>query len=59
MVNYFIAYPFASITLLQCVSDYLWCAVLLCFVVCMTPLASFFLPSSSLINTYISTPCRE
>ena len=27
-------------------------AVLLCFVVCMTLLASFFLPSSSLINMY-------
>ena len=26
-------------------SDCLWCAVLLCFVICLTLLASFFLPS--------------
>ena len=31
----------------------LGCSVLLCFVVCMTLLASFFLPSSSLINMCI------
>ena len=31
-------------------SDCLGCAVLLCLVVCITLLASFFLPSSSLIN---------
>ena len=29
-------------------SDCLGCAVLLCFVVCLTLLASFFLPSASL-----------
>ena len=29
---------------------------LLCFVVCMTLLASFFLPSASLINMYIYLP---
>ena len=29
------------------------CSVLLCFVVCLTLLASFFLPSSSLIKIYI------
>ena len=33
-------------------SDCLGCAVLLCLVVCLTLLASFFLPSSSLINIY-------
>ena len=31
----------------------LGCVVLLCFVVCLTLLAYFFLPSSSLINTYM------
>ena len=31
-------------------SDCIGCAVLLCLVVCMTLLASFFLPSASLIN---------
>ena len=34
-------------------SDCLGCAVLLCLVVCLTLLASFFLPSASLINMYI------
>ena len=33
-----------------CKSDRLGCVVLLCFVVCMTELASSFLPSASLIN---------
>ena len=32
-------------------SDCLGCVVLLCFVVCMTLLASFFLPSASPINS--------
>ena len=36
-------------------SDCLGCVVLLCFVVCMTLLASFFLPSSSLINMLKAT----
>ena len=35
-------------------SDCLGCAVLLCLVFCLTLLASFFLPSSSLINMYTS-----
>ena len=34
-------------------SDCLGCAVLLCLVVCLTLLASFFLPSASLINMHI------
>ena len=34
-------------------SDCLGCAVLLCLVVCLTLLASFFLPSAFLINMYI------
>ena len=33
-------------------SDCLGCVDLLCFVVCMTLLASFSLPSASLINMY-------
>ena len=33
-------------------SDCLGCAVLLCFVACLTLLASSFLPSASLINMY-------
>ena len=33
-------------------SDCLGCAVLLCLVVCMTLLSSFFLPSASLIDMY-------
>ena len=33
-------------------SDYLGCAVLLCLVVCMTLLASFFLPSASHVHTH-------
>ena len=36
------------------VTDCLGCAVLLCFIFCMTLLASFFLPSSSLINMYMN-----
>ena len=35
-----------------CKSDCLGCVVLLCFVVCMTLLASSFLPSASLINMH-------
>ena len=35
-------------------SDCLGCAVLLCLVVCLTLLASFFLPSASLIKTCMS-----
>ena len=35
-------------------SDCLWCAVLLCLVVCLTLLASFFLPSESLIKACIN-----
>ena len=31
--------------------NFLGCAVLLCLVVCLTLLASFFLPSASLIKT--------
>ena len=38
-------------------SDYLGCAVLLCLVVCLTLLASFFLPSASLTNMYLSSTC--
>ena len=34
-------------------NGHLGCVVLLCFVVCMTLLASFFLPSASLINMYM------
>ena len=34
-------------------SDCLGCAVLVCLVVCLTLLASFFLPSASLINMYV------
>ena len=33
--------------------DCLGCAVLLCLVVCLTLLASFVLPSASLINMYM------
>ena len=41
-------------------SDCLGCAVLLCLVVCLTLLASYFLPSSSLINMYTPlVPSRE
>ena len=36
-------------------SDCLGCVVLVCFVVCMTLLASFFLPSATLINMYVCT----
>ena len=34
-------------------SDHLGCVVLLSFVVCIALLASFFLPSASLINVFI------
>ena len=37
---------------------YLGCVVLLCLVVCMTLLASFFLPSVSVINMYVHVPER-
>ena len=40
-------------------SDCLGCAVLLCFIVCLTLLASIFLPSASLINmTLYAHTCR-
>ena len=35
------------------------CVVLLCFVVCMALLASFFLPSASLINMYIQYASKK
>ena len=38
-------------------SDCLGCAVWLCLVVCLTLLASFFLPSASLINMHSSVYC--
>ena len=44
-----------QLDLVQCIHVHvhvLGCGVLLCFVVCLTLLASFFLPSASLINMY-------
>ena len=38
-------------------SDYPGCAVLLCFVVCLTLLASFFLPSHLSLNVYCTVCC--
>ena len=37
----------------------LGCVVLLCFVVCLTLLPSFLLPSASLINRYVKERCRR
>ena len=51
MSMYMCIYTRQLILLLK--SDCLGCVVLLCLVVCMTLLASFFLPYASLINMYL------